>query len=144
MRKNLAATGVTSGQPYQEQPLTFVICGKSTDAQIKKIPGILKRRGRPYVDYIVLLDRGLIVAGDFDVMVFDSPFIDFLQYRNVSSIHLCKPDGEQSNAQGLALMWFYFALVSKLNLDQGNQLRYHGFCRQISQRYPLRPFQKLL
>lgn len=146
MRKNLAATGVTSGQPYQEQPLTFVVCGECTDAQIKKIPGILKKRGHPYVDYIVLLDRGRIVAGDLGIagMVFDSPFIDFLQYRNVGSIHLCKPDGDPRNEQGLALMWFYFALVSKLNLDHGNQLRYQGFCRQLSQRYPLRPLQKLL
>jgi hypothetical protein len=144
MRRTLASTGMTSGQPYQDQPLTFVICGKCTDAQLKKIPDILNKRGRPYVDYIVLLDRGLIVAGSLDVVVFDDPVIDFLEYRNVSSLHLCKPDGDKGNEQGLALMWFFFALVSKLNLDQGNQLRYHGFCRQISLRYPLRTLKKLL
>lgn len=144
MRKNLAVSGQLSGQPYQEQPLTFVACGDCSDSQFKKIAATLKKRGRPYVDYILLLDRGEIIAGNLDVLVFDNPFIDFLQYRNVSALHLCKPDGEASKAQGLALMWFYFALVSKLNLDHGNNLRYHGFCRQISMRHPLRLLQQLL
>lgn len=144
MRRNLAMTGLTNGQPYQEQPLTFVVCGHCSDAQLKKIPSILKKKGRPLVDYILLLDRGEIVAGNLDVLVFDEPFIDFQQYRNVSALHLCKPDGESNKFQGLALMWFYFALVSKLNLDHGNNLRYHGFCRQISMRHPLRTLKKLL
>jgi hypothetical protein len=144
MRKNLVSTGMTTGQPYQEQPLTFVVCGDCADAQLQKIPRILQKRGRPYVDYILLLDRGRIVAGNLDIMVFDDPFIDFLQYRNVSSLHICKPDGDAKNEKGLALMWFYFALVSKLNFDHGNQLRYHGFCRQISLRHPLRLLEKLV
>lgn len=144
MRRNLAETGVTSGQRYQEQPLTFVVCGTCTEAQLKKIPGILKKRSRPYVDYIVLLDRGRIIAGQHALIAQEVPFIDFFDYRNGNSLHLCKPDGDANYEKGLALMWFYFALVSKLNFDHGKQLRYGGFCSQISIRYPLRMLQKLL
>ncbi|WP_257818021.1 hypothetical protein [Burkholderia glumae] len=83
----------------------------------------------------MLLDRGTIVAGNLDVIL-ELDSIDFLTYRNVSSLHLCKPDGVTENAKGIALLWFYFALVSKLNWDYGNNLRYHAFCRQISAQYP--------
>ncbi len=144
MHRNLASTGLTLGGPHQERPLTFVVCGTCTDKELEKIPAILKKQGRPFVDYIVLLERGRIIAGSLDLLQHDPPFIDFLEYRNVNGFHLCTPHGNASNEVGLALLWFYFALVSKLNLDHGNQLRYHGFCRQISNRYPLRPLMKLI
>ncbi|MCW5667836.1 MAG: hypothetical protein KIT35_28705 [Piscinibacter sp.] len=144
MHRNLASTGLTLGGPHQDAPLTFVVCGTCTDKELGMIPEILKKQGRPFVDYIVLLERGRIIAGNLDLLQHDPPFIDFLDYRNVNGFHLCKPEGDASNEQGLALLWFYFALVSKLNLDHGNQLRYHGFCRQISNRYPLRPLKRLV
>ena|GEM_PF-6162873 len=143
MRFEMASSGSTLGGPAQERPLTFVVCGECTDADLRKLSATLQRKGRPFVDYILLLDRGAIVAGNFDVML-ELDSIDFLEYRNVSSLHLCKPDGATENAKGVALLWFYFALVSKLNWDHGNNLRYHAFCRQISAHYPLRRVEKLL
>ena len=125
-------------------PLTFIVCGECKDVDHKKLGAILKAKGRPFVDYILLLDLGEIVAGDLDLLEYDIPVIDFLQYRNVNTLHTCKPDGGGSFPRGVALLWLYFALVSKLSLDQGNNLRYVAFCRQVAARFPLRPMQKLL
>jgi len=144
MRQTLRSSGVGSNQPFQDEPLTFIVCGDCSDAELKKLSATLKRKGTPFVDYILLLNRGLIVAGDLDILVSDPPFIDFMQYRNVNSLHLCKPDNSSKSAEGVALLWFYFALVSKLSFDRGNNLRYHAFCRQVATLYPLRPFKKLL
>ena len=143
MRQTARSSGVVSNQPFQDEPLTFIVCGDCSDAELKKLGDKLKQKGKPFVDYILLLNRGLIVAGDLDILVFDPPFIDFMQYRNVNSLHLCKPENS-SEAEGIALLWFYFALVSKLSFDRGNNLRYHAFCRQVATLYPLRPIEKLL
>lgn len=143
MRQALRAE-MTSSEPLQNEPLTFIICGECSDAQLKKLSATLKKTGKPFADYILLLDRGLVIAGDLDILVFDPPIIDFLQYRNVTALHLCKPDGPLEHPEGVALLWFYFALVSKLNFDCGNNLRYHAFCGQIAKLYPLRPNKKLL
>ena len=143
MRREMSGSGNMTGLPHQQEPLTFVVCGECKETHLKKLGATLKKKGRPFVDYILLLDRGAIVAGNLDVF-FDTESIDFLQYRNVSSLHICKPDGASANPEGIALLWFYFALVSKLSLDKGNNLRYHAFCRQIAALYPLRPTQKLL
>lgn len=143
MHQGTASSGLLSGTPYQETPLTVAVCAECDDKAFAKLSETLKDKGRPYVDYILLLDRGVIVAGDLDILV-DSETIDFLQYRNVNSLNICQVDGIATSAKGLALLWFYFALVSKLNFDQGNSLRYHTFCRQISSLYPLRKVKKLL
>jgi hypothetical protein len=143
MNQEMAASRITN-TPYQERPLTLIVCGDCDEKHLKKLGGILEEKGSPYADYILLLDRGEVVAGDLDFIEYDKPHIDFLQYRNVNSMHLCKPDGPSNDTQGVALLWLYFALVSKLNWDQGNNLRYHAFCRQISALYPLRPTKRLL
>lgn len=144
MNRELAQTGTTAGSPFQMEPLTFVVCGECKDADQKKLGSILAKKGRPFVDYILLLDRGEIVAGNLDFFETDNPVIDFLEYRNVNTFHICKPDGGASDRLGAALLWFYFALVSKLSLDKGNNLRFHAFCRQIAAQYPLRPTRILL
>lgn len=144
MKANVSSAYVASGQPYQFEPLTFVICGTSTDKDISELKTTLRQAGAPYPDYIMLLDRGLIVAGKFDMLEYGQPFIDFLQYRNVNSLHLCKPSGHSEDVQGIALLWLYFALVAKLSLDKGNNLRYQTFCQQIGRLYPLRPIEQLL
>ena len=143
MRSELLGSGYSNGQPYQERPLTFIVCGECPDSSFSSLRATLEKKGRPYVDYILFLDRGLIVAGNLDVLV-EFEFIDFFQYRNISSLHLCRPDGASNYSQGVALLWFYFALVSKLNLDKGNNLRYRVFCNQIAILYPLRAIEKLL
>jgi hypothetical protein len=144
MKRNLFSSGVASGQPYQFEPLTFVICGTSTDKDIAELKTTLEQSGAPYPNYIMFLDKGLIVAGTFDMLEFDEPVIDFLQYRSVNSLYLCRPAGPTEDVQGIALLWLYFALVAKLSLDKGNNLRYQAFCQQIGRLYPLRPFEKLL
>lgn len=145
MRSEMAAVrGGAAGGPPQEVPLTFVVCGECKEADLKKLPATLKKKGRPFVNYILLLDRGEIVAGNQDFFEFDDPSIDFYEYRNVNALQLCKPGNSTTHALGAALLWFYFALVSKLSLDQGNNLRYHTFCNQVSSLYPLRPIKKLL
>ncbi|MDH5835316.1 DUF6602 domain-containing protein [Luteimonas kalidii] len=144
MRNEIVVSGGAPGTPVQEVPLTFVVCGECKEADLKKLGTTLRDKGGPFVDYILLLDQGAIVAGNLDFLVNDDPVVGFLQYRNVNSWHLCKPDGDGAHPLGTALLWFYFALVSKLSLDQGNNLRYHAFCEQISRLYPLRPIQKLL
>ncbi|WP_147300690.1 DUF6602 domain-containing protein [Lysobacter silvisoli] len=143
MQQEMGQAGVMLGGPTQERPMTFVVCGDCDNAQRSKLAGILQAKGRPYVDYILLLDRGEIVAGNLDFFEDDDPIIGFTQYQNVNSLHVCEPGGADDQV-GVALLWFYFALVSKLNLDQGNNLRYHSFCRQISNLYPLRPTEKLI
>jgi hypothetical protein len=144
MKAKAASLGITGGMPHQFEPLSFVICGTSTAKDVAKLAATLKKGGAPYPDYVILLDRGLIVAGTYDMLEFDDPTIDFLQYTNVNCRHLCKPTGPDKGIPGIALLWLYFALVSKLNLDKGNNLRYQSFCQQIGKLYPLRPFQKLL
>ncbi len=129
--------------PTQEPPLTFVVCGNCSDAAYKKLRRSLEAKGRPYVDYILLLDRGVIVAGSYDLLV-ETTSIDFQQYRQVSSLYLCEPSGAPNHKKGVALLWFYFSLVSKLSLDRGYQLRYHSFCEQISSLYSLLPKEKLV
>ncbi len=144
MRLERATSGATSGGPHQDEPLTFVICGDTTEAHLKDLCATLKKTGVPFVNYILLLNQGLIVAGKNDVPVSDVSSIGFFDYRCARSLYLCKPDGAANQPQGVALLWFYFSLVSKLSLDQGNNLRYQAFCRQIEALYPLRPSRKLL
>lgn len=143
MKANLNSSGMLSGQPHQFEPLTFIVCGTSTEKDIADLKSTLIQSGAPYPDYILLLDKGLIIAGLLDILEFDAPFINFYQYRNVNSYHLCKPDGPVENAQGIALLWLYFALVTKISLDKGNNLRYQAFCQQIEMLYKLRPIQKI-
>lgn len=144
MRQELVDVAIVSGQPYQFNPLTFVVCGTSTDSDIEKLAENLRNKGKPWVDYILLLDRGLIIAGNNAIADYeDQDLIGFWQYRNANALHLCKPDGSPDHQKGVALMWFYFALVSKLNIDGGNRLRYGQFCRQIAELYPLRPTKRL-
>ncbi|RDS80976.1 DUF6602 domain-containing protein [Dyella psychrodurans] len=144
MRAKLHSAGVSSGQPHQEDPLSFIVCGECADTQFERLSSTLAAAGSPFADYILLLDRGLIIAGDLDYFEFDNPTIDFLQYRNVNRYQLCRPDGPDDAKAGLGLLWLYFALVAKLNLDGGNNLRYQTFCRQIATLYPLRPIAELL
>lgn len=143
MQKEMSSTGATLGGPTQERPITFVVCGVCDDAQRNKLADTLKLKGHPVVDYILLLDRGEIVAGNLDFLEYDDPVIDFTQYRNVNSWHVCKPSGS-ADRLGVALLWLYFALVMKLSVDQGNNLRYASFCNQISKLYPLRPIERLI
>lgn len=144
MQQALPGSSATTGKPPQGRPLTFVVCGECLDEHFQKLSTTLEKMGEPFVDYILFLDRGLIVAGNCDLLIYDSPSIDFSEYTNANALHLCKPDGAPDQPQGVALLWIYFALVSKLSCDQGHNLRYHAFCRQISALYPLRPTQKLL
>jgi hypothetical protein len=143
MQREMAQSGVTAGGPTQERPLTFVVCGVTSESDRKRLGRILKTNGPPYVDYILLLDRGEVVAGNLDFFVEDDQVIGFMQYRNVNAFHACTPQGADDHV-GLALLWFYFALVAKLSADQGNNLRYHSFCRQIAALYQLRPTERLL
>lgn len=144
MRQEMAWTGCTHNGPAQFEPLTFIVCGESKDADMKKLGKTLAKKGTPYVDYILFLDRAEIVAGNCDLLIMDEPFINFREYRSKHSLHLCKPDAGTNESIGVALLWLYFALVSKLGLDKGNNLRYYSFCRQIEHLYPLRPVHKLL
>lgn len=129
--------------PYQFEPLSFIVCGETRDNQLSKLEEILKRKGRPYVDYILLLDKGLIVTGNVNLFEEQPAKINFLDYRNSHVLHLCKPDNP-AQQKGIALLWFYFALVTKLNLDSGNNLRYQSFCKQIEIAYPLISIKELL
>ncbi|MBB5371327.1 MULTISPECIES: DUF6602 domain-containing protein [unclassified Janthinobacterium] len=143
--RNEALRGRANGdRAYRERPLTFIVCGKCTDSDFRKLKTMLKSKGRPYVDYILLLDRGKIVAGNYDLFELNNPVINFFSYRNVSSLHLCAPNGAPDYPQGIALLWIYFAVVSKLNWDKGNMLRYNEFCRHIEIIYPLQMQQQLL
>lgn len=144
MKKSLYSFGGATSQPFQFEPLTFVVCGTSTDKEVVELKATLQQAGAPYPDYILLLDRGIIVAGRYEMVEHDDPVIDFLQYRNVNSHHLCRPAGPEEDVKGIALLWLYFALVAKLNLDKGNNLRYQAFCQQIGMLYPLRPIERLL
>lgn len=143
MKSNLSSLGITAGLPYQFEPLTFIACGTSTDKDIAQLGTTLMNAGAPFPDYILLIDRGLIIAGMFETLELENPYIGFYQYRNVSSYHLCKPDGLTEDTQGLALLWLYFAIVAKLSLDKGNNLRYQAFCQQIEKLYRLRPIERL-
>lgn len=144
MRQEMARTvGVQYG-PVQFEPLTFIICGEGKDADMKKLGHTLAEKGGPYVDYILFLDRAEIVAGNCDLLVTDHPFINFFEYKSKTALHLCRPDTAAGEPIGVALLWLYFALITKLGLDKGNNLRYHSFCRQIEHLYPLRTVQKLL
>lgn len=143
MRKELLEVAIATGQRHQEKPLTFIVCGKSSDQNVSKLAATLKSKGGPYVDYILLLDRGLIIAGNYDQVEYDEPTIGFLQHRRVDSLHLCKPDGPPECFRGVALLWFYFAMVTKLNYDRGTTMRYSQFCSQIEALYPLRRIERL-
>lgn len=144
MQQEMTRTFGTQHDPAQFDPLTFIVCGESKDADMNKLGNTLVKMGAPYVDYILFLDRAEIVAGNCDFLEMDHPRINFFEYRSKTALHLCKPDAAAGEPCGVALLWFYFALITKLNLDKGNNLRYHSFCRQIEHLYPLRPFQKLL
>lgn len=143
MKSEMALTNASLGGPIQHEPLTFIVCGECKDSAYKKIRKILQLKGRPFVDYILFLDRGEIVAGDYSFFDSDPHIIDFQRFNSVDSLYLCKP-AVTAYQQGVALLWLYFALVSKLNLDQGNNLRYRSFCNQISNLYQLHAYQKLL
>jgi hypothetical protein len=144
MKQEMArAFGIQHG-PAQFEPLTFIVCGEGKDADMNKLGKTLAGKGAPYVDYILFLDRAEIVAGNCNLLAMDDPFINFLEYRSKTALHLCRPDAGASEPIGVALLWLYFALVSKLGLDKGNNLRYHSFCRQIEHLHPLRPVQRLL
>lgn len=129
------------GGPWQEAPMTFIVCGECSDRAYTDLGKTLLAAGPPAVDYILLLDRGCIITGDLAGL--DAPVIDFLQYRQATSLHVCKPDGAPGYEKGIALLWFYFAVVAKLNWDKGNNRRYHAFCRQIASLYPLRKIARL-
>lgn len=144
MQRELSSAGVTSDLPYQHEPLTFIICGDCSEHELKNLKEVLKNKGRPLVDYVLLLKPGLIVTGFYDVLNPNREFIDFLCYRDATCLYLCEPVGSLEHPQGVALLWFYFALVSKLSLDRGNNLRYQAFCRKIAMLYQLRPLEKLL
>lgn len=144
MWQEMVRTAGTHNGPAQFEPLTFIVCGESKDADMKKLGKTLEAKGSPYVDYILFLDRAEIVAGNCNFLAMDDPFISFLEYRSKNTLHLCKPDAATNDPIGVALLWLYFALVSKLGLDKGNNLRYHSFCRQIEHLHPLRPVQQLL
>lgn len=144
MRRQMASTFGCSSGPVQFEPLTFIVCGESENSHMSKLGDLLREKGAPYVDYIIFIDRGEIVAGVYEMMDMNDSYINFFQYKNKNSLYLCRPDSNSEDAQGVALLWFYFALITKLNLDKGNNLRYGDFCRQIENIYPLRPFKKLL
>ncbi len=144
MRKDTLRTTGTNEGIEQLEPLTFIVCGKSNDADMKKLGETLKSRGAPYVDYILFLDRGEIVAGYNDLFTDSDQSINFLQYGSRNTLHLCKPVAETCEPIGVALLWLYFALVYKLDWDKENRLRYHSFCRQIERLYCLRPVKELL
>lgn len=127
----------------QDRPVTFIVCGESKESDFKKIEKILKEKSLPFVDYILLLDRGEIIAGTNDILVHDPLTIDFWDYRNKNSLYLCRPESE-TNGKSISLLWLYFSLVSKINWDHGNDLRYLYFCRQISTQYPLHAYKKLV
>lgn len=134
--------------PIGFRPATFVICGECSDRDLNKLEETLKKASAEgsLPDYILLLDRGLIVAGAMVGLPSDAP-IEFQTYRQVASFHLCKPEPENQVpefAQGVALLWLFFALIDRLSLDVGNNLRYHAFCAQISENYPLMRQRKLL
>jgi len=146
MQQGMAQTVPIRHGPPQFEPLTFIVCGESKGLEVQKLENTLLGKGIPYVDYILFLDRGEIVAGNCNLVTMDDPFINFFDYRSKNALHLCRPDAAEGESVGVgvALLWLYFAMVSKLDLDKGNNLRYHSFCRQIERLYPLRPVQKLL
>lgn len=141
MRLEQSKVSLTGG-PWQDEPMTFIVCGECSDRAYADLGKMLLAAGPPYVDYILLLDRGCIVTGDLPGL--DAPSIDFLQYRQARSLHVCKPDGAPGYEKGVALLWFYFSIVAKLNWDKGNNRRYHAFSRQIATLYPLRKITPLL
>lgn len=128
--------------PWQEEPMTFIVCGECSARAYANLDKTLLSAGGPFVDYILFLDRGCIVTGD--VAGLDAPSVDFLQYRQANTLHICKPDGAPGYEKGIALLWFYFAIVAKLNWDKGNNRRYHAFCRQVARLYPLKKVARLL
>lgn len=148
MAAHMAPKRVQHSSPIGFPPATFVICGECSDSHLSKLEATLKNAsaGGALPDYILLLDRGLIVAGAMVGLSESAPIV-FQTYRQVSSFHLCKPEPENQapeSARGVALLWLYFALIDRLSLDVGNSLRYHAFCGQISETYPLMRQRKLL
>lgn len=129
--------------PEQLIPLTFAICGSSADIENESLVEAIKATGEPQVDYILLLDKGLIITKLNDTLGGPPSEVSF-NLRNGSSVYLCKPAKDSRLNKGMALLWFYFALVHKLSQDTGNTLRYQSFCKQIELAYPLVPFQKII
>jgi hypothetical protein len=144
MRRDPTLLPQNGRQPYQHDPITFVILGTCSDKQFAAIPKKLKAAKVRIPDYILLLDRGLVLSGKNDLLVEDDATMSFYDYRTRSSYFVCTPEGPENERPGRALLWFYFALVAKLDLDQGNNLRYHAFCIEIMRLFPIRPTLKLL
>lgn len=121
------------------EPLSFIVCGRCSDTVYKKLSKII-RDTESKVAYILLLDRGEIIAGCCDLFTSDLPTVGFADHNTSHSQYLCKPNTNGTINIGAGLLWLYFALVSNIN---GSDLRYKEFCAQVERLYPLHAVKKL-
>ena len=115
---------------YIEQPLSFVFFADSSSASLENVKTIYMDDGlKP--DYLIFLDRGLIVAS-YDIL-FKRDALSFHDRRQRGEWWIHRPlDADYQ--QGRVLLWMYFAVAAALHLSQGNHTSHLSFVN-VAERY---------
>src|SRR5471032_25328 len=72
----------------------------------------------PKPTYILLIEKGIIFAGPHPHI--NESYLPFDAYRHNGKLTQCRVAGKSSEASGRALLWIFFAILWKINLDHGN------------------------
>jgi hypothetical protein len=85
--------------------------------------------------YILLIERGLVFAPT-NTLFGDMP-PGFTNYKNANALTACIPIGLANEASGRALMWLFFAVVSKLNEEGLTEKRLTPIIERIEREFRL-------
>ncbi len=121
---------------YIEQPLSFMFFADTKSITLKKIKAIYGKPGiKP--DYVVLLDKGLLIASYNSLFKIDDGALAFHERRLAGEWAIHRPS-EQDRSQGRLLLWLYFAISAALHLSEGNTASHVTFTNVAELRYRLK------
>lgn len=122
---------------YKEAPLTCVIIARANEKELATVRRAIKTHKRTQPTYTLVLEQGVIIGPKPNLLFDDDDRADFYGYRQGGTGYVLRPPVGADCPQGRALLWLYFAIVSKLVFDEGNRSRFKPFLMSISRSFPL-------
>src|SRR5476651_2480743 len=89
----------------------------------------------PKPTYILLIEKGIIFAGPHPHI--NESYLPFDAYRHNGKLTQCRVAGKSSEASGRALLWIFFAILWKINLDHGNNKALGPLVDKVARDFPL-------
>ncbi|GBQ31946.1 hypothetical protein HLH34_18780 [Gluconacetobacter azotocaptans] len=135
MRKKYVEKYFEPGSNLYHKPLSFLFLGDTENGKLRDIQEWYSNNDiKP--DYIILLDRSLIIAAQSQFFTMDH--LSFYDYRSGDEYCIFEPKSSICK-KGHMLMWIYFCIISNLNLIlHGNNNQIIEFTKIVENDYPMK------